>query len=50
MPRYTATWGLNLVPDPTEEAHESIYESAPAEIKEENFSAAAMNVKKGDPT
>ena len=41
MPRYTATWSLNLVPDPGEEEHESIYESAPIEIKGENFSAAA---------
>ena len=41
MPRYTATWSLNLVPDLGEEEHESIYESAPIEIEGENFSAAA---------
>ena len=46
MRRYTATWGLNLVPDPAEEAHESIYESAPTEIEGEDFSAAAKRMPK----
>lgn len=41
MPRYTATWGLNLLPDPAEEEHESIYECAPTKIEGKNFSAAA---------
>ena len=45
MPRYTATWGLNLVPDPAEEKHESIYESAPTEIEGEDFSVAAAKVE-----
>ena len=45
MRRYTATWGLNLVPDPAEEVHESIYESAPTEIEGEDFAAAAAKVE-----
>ena len=46
MRRYTATWGLNLVPDPAEEVHESIYECAPTEIEGEDFAAAAAKVER----
>ena len=45
MRRYTASWGLNLVPDPAEEEHESVYESAPTEIEGEDFAAAAAKVE-----